>query len=271
VRQAPLVNATRPSFSFEHLATLLGDKEIVVEHKHRWENRTQKTTVREYITNIDTTEYYWRQVKISDLGCEIPPFPVLHSRTDTIWFDHSWVGPCGTVQTFHQDNHDELIVNCNAFMQMHGTKYVALASPRDSTLFEADSIVRGYSRLSLVSPFDPQLRKAVTSLSHVVLQPGDFLFIPERWWHYLQSVTASVSISRWWFDNRIAETLYIAANPAAASSSVSLGSTDWQHDLTEFGGREVLVEFLSQFTVQQQHIMISCIIQRYGPLARFTG
>ena len=239
----------------------------MVEHKHRWEKQKQNTTVGEYIKNIDATEYYWRQFGISDLGLEIPAFPALHRRTDTVWFDHAWVGPSGTVGTFHQDNHDDVIINCNAFMQMHGIKYAAIASPRDSKLFEAESLSPGYGGVSMASPFDPELRRAAATLSHVVLLPGDLLFIPERWWHYLQSVTPSVSVSRWWFENRIAETLYMAANSPAASSDDNLDSTDWQHDLAEFGGRDVLVEFLSRFTIQQKHIMMFALVRRYGPLA----
>jgi hypothetical protein len=126
-----------------------------------------------------------------------------------------------------------------------------LASPRDSEPFEADDlIIPGYSKLSLASPFDSELRKAVTSLPHVVLLPGDLLFISERRWHYLQSVTPGVSVSRWWFDNRIAGIL---------------DSTKWQHDLAKFGGRDVLVEFLSQFTIEQQYTVMLALISRYGP------
>src|SRR5262249_8863292 len=156
-------------------------KEIVVEHKYRWVKRKKNTTVGEFIRSIDATEYYWRQVEISALGLEISAFPVLHRRIDTVWFDHAWIGPSGTVQTFHQDNHDDFIVNCNAFMQMQGIKYAALASPTDSKFFHPDGSIPG--GVSSASPFAPELRKDAASLSHAVLLPGDLLFIPERWWH----------------------------------------------------------------------------------------
>jgi lysine-specific demethylase 8 len=31
-----------------------------------------------------------------------------------------------------------------------------------------------------------------------VLQPGQMLYIPPRWWHYVQSLEISFSASFWW-------------------------------------------------------------------------
>lgn len=32
----------------------------------------------------------------------------------------------------------------------------------------------------------------------VLLRPGDMLYIPPAWWHYVESVTVSFSVSFWW-------------------------------------------------------------------------
>jgi lysine-specific demethylase 8 len=32
----------------------------------------------------------------------------------------------------------------------------------------------------------------------VVLEPGDMLYVPPRWWHYVQSMDRSCSVSFWW-------------------------------------------------------------------------
>ena len=32
----------------------------------------------------------------------------------------------------------------------------------------------------------------------VVLAPGDMLYVPPRWWHYVQSLDRSCSVSFWW-------------------------------------------------------------------------
>ena len=31
-----------------------------------------------------------------------------------------------------------------------------------------------------------------------ILEPGDMLFIPNKWWHYVKSLTVSFSVSFWW-------------------------------------------------------------------------
>ena len=36
---------------------------------------------------------------------------------------------------------------------------------------------------------------------HCQLVPGQMLFIPRKWWHFVQSLSGSLSISYWWTDN----------------------------------------------------------------------
>ena len=31
-----------------------------------------------------------------------------------------------------------------------------------------------------------------------ILAPGDMLYIPPRWWHYVKSLSVSFSVSFWW-------------------------------------------------------------------------
>lgn len=33
-----------------------------------------------------------------------------------------------------------------------------------------------------------------------VLEAGDMLYLPPRWWHYVQSMDRSFSLSIWWGD-----------------------------------------------------------------------
>ena len=34
-------------------------------------------------------------------------------------------------------------------------------------------------------------------LWQVTLAPGDVLFVPKKWWHYVQSLDTSISINTW--------------------------------------------------------------------------
>lgn len=42
----------------------------------------------------------------------------------------------------------------------------------------------------------PEFEKA--KYQEAILGPGECLYIPLGWWHYVESVTASFSVSFWW-------------------------------------------------------------------------
>lgn len=37
----------------------------------------------------------------------------------------------------------------------------------------------------------------------IILEPGDLLFIPYKWWHFIKSLTPSVSVSYWFDDESV--------------------------------------------------------------------
>ncbi len=47
---------------------------------------------------------------------------------------------------------------------------------------------------------DAQRFPAFSSLQHYdcILEPGDMLYIPPKWWHYVKSLSVSFSVSFWW-------------------------------------------------------------------------
>jgi Cupin-like domain len=102
-----------------------------------------------------------------------------------------WIG-ASTCSGLHYDWSDNLLV------QVHGTKKAVLASPEDSpNLYPfPDNHTK-----SQVAAENPDL-KAHPRLKYVTLldgnlEPGDVLFIPKGWWHYLKSSESSISLTCW--------------------------------------------------------------------------
>lgn len=272
VRQHAAVVRARAFFDFGHLSRVLHDDEIVVEHKHRWNQARQRTSVQRYLGEIDSTVFYWRQVNLAALRPDLPQLPVPQNlRADSVFIDHMWVGPDDTIQTFHQDNHDDTIVNHNLFMQCQGTKYVAIAPPCDSQVFRSRPLVPHSCRHSSASPFDAAVQLACSSLSHTVLGPGDMLYMPGQYWHYLRSLSPSISVSRWWFGNRIAETIYmVASGGVVRMTNGTLGSDEWHRDLSDLGGQEVLVAMLARLSDHLRYVVMLSLIRAYGECAADT-
>jgi len=118
-----------------------------------------------------------------DIECEYLDATLRSSETLFLWF-----GPAGTVTPLHYDLLNVL------YVQVYGRKQFTLVSPLDGPCL--------YNQIGVYSPVDPtepdydkypQFR-SVKPLS-CVLQPGDALFIPVTWWHHVQSIDVSISLS----------------------------------------------------------------------------
>lgn len=136
-----------------------------------------------------------------------------------------WLGPSGTISPAHTDPHHNLLA------QVFGRKYVRLFGPRESekmysmsaSTFSSEGVggvdmhntsrvdvglevccdasgedgsdVRQVARDAQRQKF-PLFREA--KFVEAVLGPGEVLYIPRGWWHYVQSLEASCSVSFWW-------------------------------------------------------------------------
>ena len=108
-----------------------------------------------------------------------------------------WMGTGGTRTPLHFDSYDNLLV------QLVGAKYVRLydreCSPQlyvskdtsyggQGNMSELDCEREDYERHPLAKD---------TNYKEVLLFPGDCLFIPARHWHYIRSLSTSVSVNYW--------------------------------------------------------------------------
>jgi lysine-specific demethylase 8 len=113
-----------------------------------------------------------------------------------------WFGAAGTFTTLHYDPAD------NLYVQIWGRKRIVLYAPDQSEYMHRSHALCQEQKLclTLFSPVDvesPDLERHphfARARAHVCeLQPGEILYIPVGWWHYLVSLDPSISLSNWWY------------------------------------------------------------------------
>ncbi|PAQ11306.1 cupin-like domain-containing protein [Mesorhizobium temperatum] len=246
----------------QRIAARHGTRLVTLEHKERWRNLRAQQRLGDYLAGLDTTEFYLRQSDASfvDIAHRLPVSP--RSRKPA-YFDNIWIGPPGTVQTFHQDNHNDYVTNHNYFIQLFGWKYIAVCHPRDTFALTDGATVRGHH--CDASPTDPNVWQRVPSLRHAIVGPCDLLHIPPSYWHYVQSLSVSISVSRWWFDNHLAEIIYSVGQGRWERPAIVVADTrTFLADLEEFGGASALKRVLLQLSPIARFAIIMAFSEFYG-------
>ncbi|XP_059132985.1 HSPB1-associated protein 1 isoform X1 [Peromyscus eremicus] len=142
-----------------------------------------------YFVNLfgDKTDIF-REVMWSDFG-----FPGRNGQESTLW-----IGSLGAHTPCHLDSY-----GCNLVFQVQGRKRWHLFPPEDTPFlyptripYEESSV---FSKINVVNPDlkrFPQFQKARRHM--VTLSPGQVLFVPRHWWHYVESIDpVTVSINSW--------------------------------------------------------------------------
>ncbi|MBE7373880.1 cupin-like domain-containing protein [Pseudomonas lopnurensis] len=107
-----------------------------------------------------------------------------------------WIGPRGTLTPLHRDDSD------NLFAQVWGRKSFILAAPHHrEALGTWSTSPEGGLEGCEVNPDVPDYdrfpgAREVTFL-RIVLEAGDLLFLPDGWFHQVESVSTSLSVNFW--------------------------------------------------------------------------
>lgn len=99
-----------------------------------------------------------------------------------------WFGPAGTLTRLHYDDRNNLLV------QVVGRKRVRLYAPYFSDCME--------QRMSWYADIDPETadpvlhpRASAAVATTIELNAGDALFIPVAWWHAIEAIEVSITLS----------------------------------------------------------------------------
>ncbi|XP_075035637.1 bifunctional peptidase and arginyl-hydroxylase JMJD5 [Mixophyes fleayi] len=128
-----------------------------------------------------------------DIG--IPDYCCLGEGNEDDITINAWFGPSGTVSPLHQDPQQ------NFLAQIVGRKFIRLYSVNETErLYPFDSsLLHNTSQIDIENPDTekfPNFEQAV--YQECILNPGQILFIPVKWWHYVRALDISFSVSFWW-------------------------------------------------------------------------
>ncbi|KAI9194053.1 hypothetical protein LWI28_002753 [Acer negundo] len=134
-------------------------------------------------------------------------FPITELRKDICTPDYcfagggelrslnAWFGPARTVTPLHHDPHHNILA------QVVGKKYIRLypASLSEELHPYTETMLCNSSQVDL-DHIDETKFPNVPDLDFLdcILDEGEMLYIPPKWWHYVRSLSISFSVSFWW-------------------------------------------------------------------------
>jgi Cupin-like domain len=191
----------RERWTPQGLKERFGDREIVAETSEEFvEERSRKTmTLAELMDSIlsDSLEFRVRHMKFLSQVPELQNEWEEHNQSESYLRGAVspkrafWVVPNGNHTALH---HDHFYDNMN--VQIFGRKHFILTPP--------SSYKAVYPYLFSESRVDPRQvshdkfpRFAGVELSEAWVEPGDVIFIPQFWWHFVASVGACINVNSW--------------------------------------------------------------------------
>jgi len=138
--------------------------------------------------------------QIPELLDDIMPSPSLCGEAG-LTHVNAWIGTGGTRTPLHFDSYD------NLFVQVVGSKYVRIYGNSETDklyVIRKNDAKSSYGAQGNMSAIDCELEdhgahpaSRNAKYTEVIMMPGDCLFIPARAWHYVRSLSTSVSVNFW--------------------------------------------------------------------------
>lgn len=151
------------------------------------------------LKNSDSTlKLYLQQMSIINDTSSLKNDLMHYFKSDDINIEdiNLWFGPGGNISPLHFDSSN------NFFIQTHGSKKISLFSPRHFYCLYPNSFRSKARHMSKVNIDEINLKKFPNfykaDRSELVINQGEFLFIPAYWWHQVSSLTTNISLSIWW-------------------------------------------------------------------------
>ncbi|WOD43382.1 cupin-like domain-containing protein [Hwangdonia lutea] len=199
------------NWDLEFLLNLKEDKDILLLSGNfiQDDNRYTKASFKDYIKKLKTADANKESFKdyLTTLNI-FNYYPHLKNAIDFSFFETynkindvtAWIGPSNTVSGFHNDT------GKNMYAQIKGKKMFILSSTKfNKKMYPSDKYINGAVASQVdINNFDeikfPKFKDV--KFSSITLEPGDVLHVPSKWWHYVQSLDTSISISNFGYSKR---------------------------------------------------------------------
>ncbi|XP_076997594.1 bifunctional peptidase and arginyl-hydroxylase JMJD5 isoform X2 [Tamandua tetradactyla] len=197
-------------WSLEYIQEIAGCRTVPVEVGSRYTDEEWSQTlmtVKEFISKYIVNEIPELKQDIS-----IPDYCCLGDGEEEEITINAWFGPQGTISPLHQDPQQNFLAQTGGFINYNsssqadqqkviGRKYIQLYSPQESeALYPHDThLLHNTSQVDVENPDLEQFPKfAKAPFLSCILSPGEILFIPVKYWHYVRALDLSFSVSFWW-------------------------------------------------------------------------
>jgi hypothetical protein len=191
----------------DHFRSRYGHVEVEITHRRDTDDRYERnfgehrTTVpfAEYVAMVESGSGNDHYLVARNHVLDLPglreltqdfhcPDGILDPDTPDVPYVRLWFGPAGTLTPLHCDDRNIL------FVQVTGRKHVKLVAPYFIGRLDNDDRCYSPVRLEAID-YDRFPAMRGVPVLETVLEPGECLFIPLGWWHWVRSLEISTSLT----------------------------------------------------------------------------